>query len=132
MKILLDACFIVSFILDNEKNHKKAVELYKQLENHELYINRAIIIEIINLLTNRLQRDTKKLLEIYKAIKYDYNIVEISAELSDKAMKTLLKYDGTLGLADTLNIETMKKFNIKHIYSFDTDFDNKNGIIRIH
>jgi predicted nucleic acid-binding protein len=132
MKILLDASFIVSFILDDEINHQKAVELYNQLKNQELFISRAIIIEVINLLTKRLKGNTKELLDIYEAIKYEYNIVEINPELSDKAMETILKYDGHLGLADTLNIEIMKEFNIYYIYSFDPDFDNKDGVIRIH
>jgi len=132
MKVLIDACFIVSFILDDEKNHKKAVELYNQLENHELFISRAIIIEVINLLTKRLKGNTKELLEIYKAIKFEYNIVEINPELCDKAMETILKYGGHIGLADTINIEIMKEFDIYHIYSFDPDFDNKEGIVRIH
>ena len=131
MKVLIDACFIVAFIVNDEKDHNRALELYSQLEGHELYISRAILIEVINLLTKRLKNKENRLLEVYEAIKYEYNIVEINAELSDKSIHTILKYNGNIGLADALNIETMKEFNIHYIYSFDPDFDNKEGIIRI-
>ncbi|MGL6298331.1 MAG: type II toxin-antitoxin system VapC family toxin [Methanobacteriaceae archaeon] len=132
MKIMVDACFIVAFIVNDEKDHKRALDLYKKLEKHDLYISRAILIEVINLLTKRLKGETKELLEIYEAIKYEYRIVEVNEELSDNAMQTILKYDGNLGLADSINIETMKELNIYKIYSFDPDFDNKEGIVRVY
>ena len=37
-----------------------------------------------------------------------------------------------LYLVDTLLIETMKELNIHEIISFGTDFDNKEGVVRIH
>jgi predicted nucleic acid-binding protein len=132
MKAIVDACFIVAFIVNDEKDHNRALELYNQLEGHELYISRAILIEVINLLTKRLKGKTKELLGVYEAIKHEYKIVEINAELSDRAMQTLLKYDGNLGLVDTINIEVMKELNICSIYSFDPDFDNKEGIVRVY
>lgn len=131
MKVLIDACFIVAFIVDDEKDHSRALELYPESEKHVLYISRAILIEVINLLTKRLKGKTKELLEIYEAIKNEYNIVEITADLTNNSMNTILKYNGNIGLADALNIEIMKELNIHHIYSFDPDFDNKEGIVRI-
>lgn len=47
-------------------------------------------------------------------------------------MVTHLRYDGDLSLVDTILIETMKELNINEILSFGNDFDNKNGVIRIH
>ena len=47
-------------------------------------------------------------------------------------MITHLKYDGSLSLVDTLLLETIKELEIHEIISFDTDFDNKDGVIRVH
>ena len=48
------------------------------------------------------------------------------------AMQCVLKYDGTLALADCLAILIMKKRGITEIVSFDDDFDKVEGIVRIH
>ncbi len=37
-----------------------------------------------------------------------------------------------MGLADALTIVVMKELEIHEIFSFDDDFDNKQGIVRIH
>ena len=47
-------------------------------------------------------------------------------------MKLVLKYDGTLSLADCLAVHLMKKYNIDTIFSFDSDFDKVKGIVRKH
>lgn len=47
-------------------------------------------------------------------------------------MNILLKYDSTLSFADSLAIYYMEMNDILYIYSFDSDFDKVNGIIRKH
>ncbi len=47
-------------------------------------------------------------------------------------MQCVLKYGGTLALADCLAILIMKKRGITEIVSFDDDFDKVEGIVRIH
>ncbi len=46
-------------------------------------------------------------------------------------MDAFLKYDGSISLADASSIEIMKKYGIKKIISFDSDFDKANEIDRI-
>ena len=48
------------------------------------------------------------------------------------AMQCVLKYDGTLALADCLAVLIMEKRGISEIVSFDDDFDKVDGIIRVH
>ena len=49
----------------------------------------------------------------------------------DLAMQCVLKYDGTLALADCLAVLIMEKMGISEIVSFDDDFDKVDGIIRL-
>ncbi len=48
-----------------------------------------------------------------------------------KAMDTFLKYDGSISLADASSVEIMKKYGLKKIISFDSDFDKEKEIDRI-
>ncbi len=71
-------------------------------------------------------------MEAYNFIKNEFKITYETRELTEKAMNTLINYDSSLGLADALTIVVMKELEIHEIFSFDDDFDNKQGIVRIH
>ncbi len=47
-------------------------------------------------------------------------------------MNEFLKYNGNISFFDSMYLYLMKKKGIQKIASFDEDFDNKYGIIRIH
>jgi len=130
--ILLDSCYIVSLVVDTEEEHERALELFEKLEGKELVITNVILIETINLLLKRLNKNTKAITEVYNTIKDEFKIIYENEELTERAMQTLIKYKASIGLADALNIETMKDLNIYEIFSFDEDFDNKEKVIRVH
>ncbi|MCL2116556.1 MAG: PIN domain-containing protein [Methanobrevibacter sp.] len=130
--ILLDSNYIVSFLVEDEKDHIRAFKLSKNIKTKEAVITHAILIETINLLTKKLNRNTKAITEIFNFIKSEFTIIYETEELTEKAMQTLIKYNAKIGLADAINIEVMKKLNIHEIISFDEHFDNKEGIVKIH
>ena len=68
---------------------------------------------------------------VYRYIKDNYTIINYET-LLDESIYYFLKYDGTLSLADSTAIQVMKSKKIHEIYSFDSDFDKVEGIIRIH
>ncbi|MDR1819528.1 MAG: PIN domain-containing protein [Methanobrevibacter sp.] len=131
-QIFLDTDYIISFLVDDEINHERAVELSQQITDKELIITNILLIETINLLTKKLNKNTKAINEIYNSIKSDFKIIHVSKNITDRGMETLIHYDSHIGLADTITIEIMKDLNIHEIVSFDEDFDNKTGIIRVH
>jgi len=129
---MLDSSYIVSLVVDSEKNHERALELFEKLDENELVITNAILTETINLLLKRLNKNTKAILEVYETMKSDFKIVYETEELTERAMQTLIRYKANFGLADALTLEVMKDLNIHKIFSFDNDFDNKKGIVWIH
>lgn len=130
--ILLDSNYIVSILVEDETDHKRALELSEKIKNKEAVITNAILIETINLLTKKLNRNTNALSEIFNYIKNEFRIIYETEELTEKSMQTVIKYKAKLGLADAISIEVMKELKIYEIVSFDPHFDNKEGIIRIH
>jgi len=130
--ILLDTSFIVSYLMNNDKDHVRALKISGKISKKELVITNAILIETMNLLTKKLNKNTKAIFKIYKSIKKNFKIIYETEELTERSMQTLVKYKANIGLADSLNIEVMKDLDIYEIVSFDPDFDNKEKIIRIH
>jgi predicted nucleic acid-binding protein len=106
--------------------------LKKNIQEKKVIITHAILIETINLLTKKLNKNTKEIIKAYKLIKHNFKIAYADEKLTERSIKTLVQYKANIGLADSLNIEVMKDFNIYEIVSFDPDFDNKENIIRIH
>jgi predicted nucleic acid-binding protein len=50
----------------------------------------------------------------------------------DENMHCVIKYNGSASFADCYAAYVMNKLNITKIYSFDSDFDNMDGLVRIY
>lgn len=129
--ILVDSSYIVSYFINTEENHKKSLKIWEDIKNKEKIITNLIVAEMLNLLSKKLRNNTNAIIEIYGAVIDNYTIIYENKALHDKSMKTFIKYDTYLSLADCLNIETMKEKGIYEIVSFDNDFDRVKEIQRI-
>lgn len=127
--IFLDTSFIIALVNNSDGRHEEAVKLAKMIENKEKTVSFVVIIEVLNSL--RKFKKGKLNQQVYRIIKDNFTIHKESINLYDNALKIQLRYHGKLGFADCIIIETMKKLNINKITSFDTHFDEKEGIIRI-
>ena len=127
--ILIDSNFFINLIDLKDRNHGRAKKILSKIENKEKIVTDGVILESITLAGSLF--GGKIATELYNNIKDNYRIFQ-TYHLFNKGMKTHLKYGGSLSLVDTLIIETMKELNINELVSFDTDFDNKEGVIRIH
>jgi len=128
--IMADTTFFVAIFVDNDQWHEKALKISDYVENKEKIITNQIISETITMICNKVGAKESK--RIYDYLIDNCTIINETREMYDKSMDTLLKYNCKLSLADATSIEIMKKLKIHEIASFDSDFDNKEGIIRIH
>ncbi|MDR0900357.1 MAG: PIN domain-containing protein [Methanobrevibacter sp.] len=126
--ILLDANYLISLFVKREKNHERAIEIAKYIQNEEKIISKLIIAETITILKKKLK--TKDIIKIYNTLE-NFTIAEDS-HLFNEGFEEFIKYDGEISFFDAVYIALMKNLKIREIVSFDTDFDNKKGIHRIH
>ena len=112
-----------------DKNHERSKKILSKIENKEKIVTDGVILESITLCGNLF--GVKLSTALYHNIKDNYNVYN-TRHLYDDGMITYLKYGGNLSLVDTLLIEAMKELNTHKIVSFDSSFDNKKGIFRIH
>jgi len=128
--IMVDTTFFVAIFVNNDQWHEKALKISEYVDNEEKIITNQIISETVTLICSKIgAKESKK---AYNYLIDNCTIINETRDLYDKSMDILLKYNCNLSLADATSIEIMKKLKIHEIASFDSDFDNKEGIIRIH
>ena len=128
--IFIDATYIIAIILEKDQWHKRVEGIEEKIINQEKITSDMMICEAMATICSLKGGKIAKLM--YNYIKDNYSIYETNINSLDLGMDTLLKYDGNLSLADSIAIDIMNELDIYEIVSFDEDFENKNGVIRIH
>lgn len=129
--IFLDTNFLVSFFIEEEDDHDRAVEIAKNIVNEEQIISRLIIAETANLLHNKLKIDNERIKEIYKELNRDYTLIE-DHYFHDKALDMMLNLNKRVQFFDCVFITIMKELGIKEIVTFDKHFENIGGITTVN
>ncbi|MBZ9570593.1 PIN domain-containing protein [Methanobrevibacter sp. TMH8] len=126
--IFLDTAYIVGLFVKNDQWHEKAKEKEFYTRNKEKFISILILSETITLINKKLGSKSAKI--VYEYILDNFIIIRPNQEIYDKAIEILVKYNN-LSLADSVTIQLMNDLNIYEIISFDSDFDNKENIVKI-
>lgn len=127
--IFIDASFIIAIASSIDQWHERAVELLPKVKKEERVTSEFIVSEAVTLVGSL--HGGKAGMNIYNYIK-DNHLIYREEGLSDEIMFDYLKYDGHISFADSSAITIMRKLGIHELFSFDNDFDNKQGIVRIH
>lgn len=127
--IFIDANYIIALASNIDQWHEKAVELLPKVKKEKRVTSEFIVSEVITLVGSL--HGGKEAVKIYNYIKDNYLIYK-NDELFDEIILDFLKHDGTLSFADSSAITIMKRLDIHEIFSFDSDFDKVNDIVRIH
>lgn len=128
--MFIDSSFIIAMIVEKDQWHVRASEIAKKNVDQKKVTSDLIITEAMAIISSLKGGKIAKIM--YDYIKDNYTIYTTDMNSLDIGMNTLLKYEGTISLVDSISINIMKELKILEIASFDSDFDNKKGIIRIH
>lgn len=129
--IYIDSSFFIALMNEKDvKKHERANELFPQLDKEDKITSVFMLSETITYLNSRI--DTKKVKDFYEIILDTVKIYYPNPLEVDESMECVIKYNGSASFADCYAAYIMNKLGITEIYSFDSDFDNMDGIIRIH
>ena len=126
----IDTTFILGLILKKDQWHDDSLKLATKVKKSNRCISNMILLETLNGLAGIV--NGKEIENMYHLLKDNYNVYMVNEKIQDKAIDICKKYNGSLGYADCTSIAIMEELHIHEIVSFDTHFDNKEGIIRIH
>ncbi|MCL2115147.1 MAG: PIN domain-containing protein [Methanobrevibacter sp.] len=127
--IFIDTNYIVGLFVKNDQWHNKAKKNKFFVQNKEKIITNLILSETITLINKKAGVNEAKI--AYDYIVNNFTILEPNQKIFNIAMKILVKYHN-LSFADSVTIQLMNDLNIYEIVSFDSDFDNKDKIVKIH
>jgi len=129
--ILIDSNFFIALMNDRDKHHRRAKKLANEImKDKNKIVPLLMLSEAIESIAKR--KDGEIANKLYNVIVDNFEVFYSEKKDIKEAMKLVLKYGGNLSLADCLAIYIMKEKKITNIFSFDDDFDNVNGIMRIH
>lgn len=129
--ILIDANIIIRFLT---KDHKHKAEKCRKLFEYavkgkvDLFISDLTIAEVVWVLEKAYKCSKADIREKVEAI---LNTPKLIFQNKDIVAESIILYDiHNIDFIDTYHAVLMSKRNIKEIYSYDTDFDIFEGIIR--
>lgn len=124
-KIFLDTSYLVALAIENDENHKKAVEISLIIEQSEIqiYTTQAIILEIGNSLSKLKYRSSAiGLIEFLKSDS-SISIIKLDTELFDAAFELFSKRpDKEWGLVDCISFIVMQEQEITDALTADEHF----------
>jgi len=129
--IFLDTNYLISYYIEEEEQHNRAVEISKDIASEEKIISRLIIAETINLLNNKLKIDKIKIEEIYNKLIEDYTLIE-DHYFYYNALKKTMDWEKRLPFFDFVFMSLMEELGIKEIITFDSHFDLNKNIKRVY
>ena len=59
-------------------------------------------------------------------------LVFVNKRLAERSFQTYTRYGGKLSFADAVSVRVMQDSKVRRIASFDSDFDDVEGINRVH
>ncbi len=128
--IFVDSSYYIAISDTKDQWHKKALELSEYIENSASVVSSFIISEVVTEIGRR--SGGKVAYNLYNYFTDNCNIIYIDRGLLSESMEIVLKYDGTLSLADAASVTIMDNMKIGEIISYDSDFDKVDFINRIH
>jgi len=128
--IFIDASFIIALASSNDQWHEKAKNIAKKIPIKDRVISNLVMSEAITMIGKKVGGEIAR--KIFFYIEDNYILYQDHPFLNRRVIETFRKFDGKLSFADSFSVEIMKELKITKIVSFDSDFDEVDGIVRIH
>ena len=130
MRFVDSNVFIYVLVKSPKDDYETAKRILQRIEEGEAAItNTAVVQEIVDWLEyNNKRREVEKFLTAINSY-ITMKKAEVSWNEMMEAISDMKKYD--LDFVDALTLQTMKKNNVKEIYTNDKDFNRVKGIRRI-
>lgn len=122
--IFMDTSALIALGDRNDKNHKRAVEFFREAaETTRFVIPKHIVVEFIDGVTKRIGK--KEAMEKLDSILKSKLIIVKHDKLSDweKALEYFFRYsDKEIDLTDCLSFAMMERLGLRTAFTFDSDF----------
>ena len=130
--IILDTSFVVSYKIEDDTNHRKAVELMKEIAEGkygEVIISDYIFDEAVTVILVR-SKSLSLAVETGNDLRKYANIDKIGSDILDSAWEVFSdQKDTKFSFTDCTILSMMERKKIVHIATFDAEFRKMKSII---
>jgi predicted nucleic acid-binding protein len=128
--IFLDSSYFIALFNEKDYFHKRAVEVNEIIKDEDKIISSLVITEVLTVLKQKKKiKNIEKIKEIYNNILDTCSLIE-DFDYYDKATEEY--FNNEIGFYDSMYIVLVRELELDGLVSFDEDFENKEGILRIH
>lgn len=123
--IFVDTSALIALSDRNDKNHRRAVEFFKEaVKTTRFVISKHILLEYIDGVTKRVSK-RKAMEELDSIVKSRLIIIHHEKPKDwDRALEYFFKYsDQDIDLTDCLSFAVMERLKLKTAFTFDSDFE---------
>lgn len=125
--IFLDSSYLITLMLKQDRNYKKASDLKTTIFNERIIINNTVLSEVLN----SFNKYNSLNLEHNVNNMFKFDIDYLTEDDYKKALTYYRYYNTAINFSDCTILVTMNKYNTEKIVSFDSDFNKIKGIINI-
>lgn len=125
----IDTTFLLSLIIENDKNHENAVRLvHKRVLENNCYISNFVLNEVITILGN--QFDENIAYKAYQMIIDNFIILNEYdvPEFKNSVMDLFVSYKSNLSFSDCITLVLMDYNNIENLLTFNNNFTKCDNI----
>lgn len=122
--IFVDSSYLIARLITNDKYHERAIELENELSERRV-INNTVLNETLNAFTKSGGTSVK---ELFDKLTNIHEVVYLSSDDYEQAADLFKYYDSSINFSDCTILQSMHKFGINKIVSFDDDFSKVKGL----
>ena len=122
---------VIALAVEDDQYHTRAVELLPTMDQEQVTSD-LVLSESVTGVGARL--GFKSAREVFDNLYHNpaVKVVFLNKQLTERSLLTYTRYGGKLSFADAVSVRIMQDRKLKRIISFDSDFDDVEGITRIY
>ena len=121
-RVFVDTSFVLALINERDQYHEQAEAISFQFEHSFLITTVAVLLEIVNALTNDFRKEANAILDVLSSSP-GVEVVPIDDRLWEKALDIYEKYDNrTWDLVDCISFIAMGERGTTQVLTFDGTF----------
>lgn len=128
--VFVDTSAIVALMVDSDRAHPKAVEIFEKLRSRQaaLVTTSYVLVETYALIDRRLGRDAVR--DFRASFAPLLRVIWVDGAIHERGLDRLEKSSRTLSFVDAVSFEAIRRHRILEAFAFDRHFEREGLAVR--
>ena len=110
-KIILDSSVFVAYLNENDNQHKKALEIFKNLDINKMFISEYVLLEVLTVIQNKVSKSHALKFKNFILDNFSDSILR-SSDFFDDTLDLFGANSGNLSFVDVSLLVLSKKYEV--------------------